>query len=94
METGEWLDQWLQSRVVTPRTLEKYSQAVAQLKEVLAFADLCDITPELVEKACGGNPGPRLVLSMALSQAVKAELLKTNVAAIKREQRSPQDGSL
>ena len=51
MDTGEWLDRWLSSKLVTPRTLEKYSSAVAQLKEVLAFVDLANITPELIDKA-------------------------------------------
>ena len=94
MDTGEWLDTWLRSKLVTPRTLEKYSTAVAKLKEVLAFTDLAEITPELVEKATGGDPGLRSVLSMALGQAVKAGLANKNVASVKREQRKPQEGSL
>ena len=94
MDTGEWLDTWLGSKLVTPRTLEKYSTAVAKLKEVLAFTDLAEITPELVEKATGGDPGLRSVLSMALGQAVKAGLANKNVASVKREQRRPQEGSL
>ena len=94
MDTGEWLDEWLASRIVTPRTLDKYSRAVAHLKEVLAFTDLADITSEFVDKATGGDSELRSVLSMALAQAVKAELINKNIAAVKREQRKPQEGSL
>ena len=94
MDTGEWLDKWLETKLVTPKTLEKYSVAVATLKEVLAFVDLTDLAPELVEKATGRDPGLRSVLSMALGQAVKTGLIGKNVAAVKREQRSPQEGSL
>ncbi len=94
MDTGEWLDKWLESRIVTPRTREKYSAAVAKVKEVVAFTDLADLTPELVDKATGGDPGLRSVLSMALGQAVKAGLISRNIAAVKREQRKPQEGSL
>lgn len=94
MNTGEWLDQWLASRLVTPRTLERYGAAVATLKESLAFTDLLEITPELVEKVCGEDKNSRSVLSMALGEAVKAGLITKNMAAIKREQRSPQEGSL
>ena len=94
MDTGEWLDKWLESKIVTPRTFDKYSAAIAQLKEVLAFTDLAEITPELVEKVTGGDSNVRSVLSMALGQAVKARLINKNVAAVKREQRKPQEGSL
>ena len=94
MDTGQWLDKWLESKLVTARTLEKYSAAVTQLKEVLAFVDLNDLTPELVEKATGGATSVRSVLSMALGQAVKIGLVNKNVAAVKREQRKPQEGSL
>ena len=94
MDTGEWLDKWLESKSVSPKTLEKYSVAVTQLKEVVAFTDLADITPELVEKATGGDPELRSVLSMALGQAVKTGLISRNIAAVKREQRKPQEGSL
>lgn len=94
MDTGEWLDQWLESRLVTPRTLERYAQAVEALKESLAFTDLLEVTPELVDKLCGEDKNLRSVLSMALAEAVKAGLIPKNVAAVKREQRSPQEGSL
>ncbi len=94
MDTGEWLDKWLESKSVSPRTFEKYSAAITKLREVLVFTDIGDITPELVEKATGGDPGLRSVLSMALGQAVKAGLLSRNIGAVKREQRKPQDGSL
>ncbi len=94
MDTGEWLDRWLKSKIVTPRTLEKYSVAVARLKEAIQFTDLTEITSELVDKVAKGEPGLRSVLSMALAQAVKSGLLDRNVAAIKREQRRPQEGSL
>lgn len=94
MDSGEWLDKWLESKVVTPRTYEKYSAAITQLKDVLSFTDLADISPELVEKATGGDSGIRSVISMALGQAVKAGLISRNIAAMKREQRRPQEGSL
>ncbi len=94
MDTGEWLDAWLESKIITPRTYEKYSTAVAKLKEVLAFTDLAEITPEFVEKATGGDSNVRSVLSMALGQTVKSGLINKNVAAVKREQRKPQEGSL
>ncbi len=94
MDTGEWLDQWLESKTVTPRTLEKYSSAITQLKETIAFKDIRNLSPELVEKATGGNPGLHSVLSMALGQAVTDGLISKNIAAIKREQRKPQEGSL
>ncbi len=94
LDTGEWLDKWLETKIVTPRTFDKYFAAVTALKEVLAFADLTEITPELVEKATGGEPGLRSVLSMALGHAVKTGLIGKNIAAVKREQRKPQEGSL
>ncbi len=94
MNTGEWLDRWLKSKIVTPRTLEKYSVAAVRLKEAIQFTDLTEITSELVDKATKGDPGLRSVLSMALDQAVKTGLLTNNVAAVKREQRRPQEGSL
>ena len=94
MDTGEWLDKWLESKTVSPRTTEKYFSAIAKLKETVAFADLADITPELVDKATSGDPGLRSVLSMALGQAVKGGLISKNIAALKREQRKPQEGSL
>ncbi len=94
MDTGEWLEQWLTTKVVTPRTLERYTQAVAALKESLAASELDGITVELVEKVTGEDQALRSVLAMALAQAVKAKLLKANVAAIRREQRKPQEGSL
>jgi len=94
MDTGEWLDIWLESKTATPRTLKKYSDAIAQLKEVLAFTDIRDFSPELVEKATSGDFGLHSVLSMALGQAVKDGLIDKNIAAVKREQRKPQEGSL
>ena len=94
MDTGEWLDKWLETKLVTPKTFEKYSQSVVTLKEVLAFTDIVDLTPELLAKATGGDSNVRTVLSMALGQAVKAGLINKNVAAVKREQRKPQEGSL
>lgn len=94
MNAGEWLDQWLASRLVTPRTLERYQHGVESLKEDLALTDLLEITPELVDKVCGNDKGLRSVLSMALAEAVKAGLIQKNLAAMRREQRSPQQGSL
>ncbi len=94
MDTGEWLEQWLASRVVSPRTLQRYARAVEALKEALAFLDLSEITPELVEKVCSQDKGLRSVLSMALAEAMKVGIIPKNVAAVKREQRSPQEGSL
>ena len=94
MNLGEWLDRWLTTKQATPRTLEKYSRAVATLKQSLEVTDLSEITAELAEKTTKEDPALRSVLSMALAQAVKANLLKSNVAAVKREQRKPQEGSL
>ena len=48
MDTGDWLDRWLNSKIVTPRTLEKYSLAVVRLKEAIQFTDLTENTSELV----------------------------------------------
>ena len=28
MDTGEWLDRWLETKLVAPRTFDKYSTAV------------------------------------------------------------------
>ena len=94
MDAGEWLDGWLESRIVTPRTFEKYSGAAARLKDAIQFTDLTEITSELVDKVTSGDLRLRSVLSMALDQAVKSGLLEKNVAAVKREQRKPQEGSL
>ena len=94
MNTEQWLDRWLGSRVVGPKTLERYERAVESLKKSLMFIDISEINPELVEKICGEDPSLRSVLSMALGEAVKASLLKSNPAVIKREQRSPKEGSL
>lgn len=94
MDAGQWLDKWLESKVVTPRTFDKYSAAVTKLKDSVLATDLTEITPELVDKATRGDPGLRSVLSMALDQAVNAGMVPQNVAAVKREQRKPQEGSL
>lgn len=94
MDTGEWLDRWLATKQATPRTLEKYANAVERLKSSLASTDLMEITPDRVAQATVGDQVLQSVLSMALAQAVKANLIGSNVAAIKREQRKPQEGSL
>jgi hypothetical protein len=51
MDTGDWLDRWLNSKIVTPRTLEKYSLAVVRLKEAIQFTDLTENTSELVNNS-------------------------------------------
>lgn len=94
MGISEWLEKWLAIKQASPPTMEKYAHAVAILKTSLADTDLQEITVDLVEQATGQDPSLRSVLAMALAQAVKAELLKINVAAIRREQRRPQEGSL
>lgn len=55
---------------------------------------MAEITAEQVDKVIGSDPGLRSVLSMALDQAQKAGHVSTNVAATKREQRKPKEGSL
>lgn len=80
--------------MVTPRTLERYAHAVSALTASLAFLDLSEITPEVVEKTCGEDKNLRSVLSMAMAEAAKARLITKNPAAVKRDQRSPQEGSL
>ncbi|MDA8271506.1 MAG: tyrosine-type recombinase/integrase [Actinomycetota bacterium] len=94
MDTGEWLDRWLATKQTTPKTLEKYAHAVQVLKESLVATEIEEITVEMVEKVTSGDQSLRSVLSMTLAQAVKANLVKTNAAAVKREQRRPQEGSL
>ncbi len=94
MDSGEWLDRWLATKQATPKTLEKYALAVRTLKESLASIEIEEITVAVAERVGKEDPALRSVLSMALAQAVKANLIGSNVAAVKREQRKPQEGSL
>lgn len=94
MDTGAWLDLWLTTKQATPHTFEKYAHTVKILKESLGAIEIEKITAEIAGEATKEDQALRSVLSMALAQAVKAKLIKTNVAAMKREQRRPQEGSV